>query len=37
MWGRGGILAAIAPADKRLIHDMRDAVMTSSFAKENGY
>jgi hypothetical protein len=26
----GGILATIAPADKRLIHGMTDAVMTSS-------
>ncbi|MBV8582467.1 MAG: hypothetical protein JO241_00615, partial [Candidatus Eremiobacteraeota bacterium] len=25
----GGILATIAPADKRLIHGMTDAVMTS--------
>ncbi|HET9030859.1 MAG TPA: hypothetical protein VFN49_11865 [Candidatus Aquilonibacter sp.] len=33
----GGILATIAPADKRLIHGMADAVMTSSFVKENGY
>jgi hypothetical protein len=33
----GGILATIAPADKRLIHGMVDAVMTSSFVKENGY
>jgi hypothetical protein len=33
----GGILATIAPADKRLIHGMTDAVMTSSFVKENGY
>lgn len=33
----GGILATIAPADKRLIHGMSDAVMTSSFVKENGY
>jgi hypothetical protein len=27
----GGILATVAPADKRLIHGMTDAVMTSSF------
>jgi len=27
----GGILATIAPADKRLIHGMTDAVMTSCF------
>ena len=33
----GGILATVAPADKRLIHGMVDAVMTSSFVKENGY
>jgi hypothetical protein len=33
----GGILATIAPADKRLIHGMVDAVMTSCFVKENGY
>ncbi|MBV9264468.1 MAG: hypothetical protein JO324_09105 [Candidatus Eremiobacteraeota bacterium] len=26
----GGVLATIAPADKRLIHGMTDAVMTSS-------
>ena len=30
----GGILATIAPADKRLIHGMTDAVMTSSIVKE---
>ncbi|HMF27955.1 MAG TPA: hypothetical protein VKE42_04240, partial [Candidatus Cybelea sp.] len=28
----GGVLATIAPADKRLIHGMSDAVMTSSIA-----
>lgn len=33
----GGILATIAPADKRLIHGMADAVMAPSFVKENGY
>ncbi|MBV8638215.1 MAG: hypothetical protein JO322_09035 [Candidatus Eremiobacteraeota bacterium] len=33
----GGILATVAPADKKLIHGMSDAVMTSSFIKENGY
>ncbi len=33
----GGILATIAPADKRLIHGMSDAVMAPSFFKENGY
>jgi hypothetical protein len=31
----GGILATIAPADKRLIHGMTDAVMTSCFLKES--
>lgn len=30
----GGILATIAPADKRLIHGMTDAVMTSSIQRE---
>jgi hypothetical protein len=30
----GGILATIAPADKRLIHGMTDAVMTSSVLRE---
>ena len=33
----GGILATVAPADKRIIHGMSDAVMTSSFVKDNGY
>lgn len=33
----GGILATVAPADKRLIHGMSDAVMTSSYIKDNGY
>ena len=33
----GGILATVAPADKRLIHGMVDAVMAPSFVKENGY
>jgi hypothetical protein len=33
----GGILATVAPADKRLIHGMSDAVMAPSFVKENGY
>lgn len=32
----GGILATIAPADKRLIHGMTDAVMAPSIVKENG-
>ncbi|HEV3090808.1 MAG TPA: hypothetical protein VGX91_05105 [Candidatus Cybelea sp.] len=30
----GGILATIAPADKKLIHGMTDAVMTSSIVRE---
>ncbi len=30
----GGILATVAPADKRLIHGMTDAVMTSSIRRE---
>jgi hypothetical protein len=29
----GGVLATIAPADKRLIHGMADAVMTSSILR----
>ena len=33
----GGILATVAPADKRLIHGMVDAVMAPSFVKDNGY
>lgn len=33
----GGILATVAPADKRLIHGMTDAVMAPCFVKENGY
>ncbi len=33
----GGILATAAPADKRLIHGMSDAVMAPCFLKENGY
>jgi hypothetical protein len=33
----GGILATVAPADKRLIHGMSDAVMAPSFVKDNGY
>jgi hypothetical protein len=33
----GSILATIAPADKRLIHGMSDAVMTSCMLKEDGY
>jgi len=31
----GGVLATIAPADKRLIHGMSDAVMTSSVLRAN--
>src|SRR5580700_10829936 len=31
----GGILATIAPADKRLIHGMSDAVMTSSILRDS--
>ncbi len=33
----GGILATIAPADKRLIHGMSDAIMTTCRIDENGY
>ena len=32
----GGILATIAPADKRLIHGMSDAVMAPCFVKPDG-
>jgi len=32
----GGILATVAPADKRLIHGMTDAVMSSCVVKEDG-
>jgi hypothetical protein len=32
----GGILATIVPADKRLIHGMRDAVMTPCMLREDG-
>ena len=32
----GGILATVAPADKRLIHGMRDAVMTPCMIREDG-
>lgn len=32
----GGILATIAPADKRLIHGMTDAVMTPCIVKDDG-
>ncbi|MBV8196625.1 MAG: hypothetical protein JO263_00700, partial [Candidatus Eremiobacteraeota bacterium] len=31
----GGVLATIAPADKRLIHGMTDAVMTSSVLRDS--
>jgi hypothetical protein len=33
----GGILATIAPADKRLIHGMADAIMSPCAVRENGY
>jgi len=33
----GGILATIAPADKRLIHGMTDAVMAPCIVKPDGY
>ena len=33
----GGILATIAPADKRLIHGMSDAVMSPCEVREDGY
>lgn len=33
----GGILATIAPADKRLIHGMSDAVMAPCIIKPDGY
>ncbi|MBV9737082.1 MAG: hypothetical protein JO177_02830 [Candidatus Eremiobacteraeota bacterium] len=32
----GGILATVAPADKRLIHGMTDAVMASCILSDNG-
>lgn len=32
----GGILATVAPADKRLIHGMTDAVMASCIVKDDG-
>jgi len=32
----GGVLATVAPADKRLIHGMRDAVMTPCVVREGG-
>jgi hypothetical protein len=33
----GGVLATIAPADKHLIHGMKDAVMSPCIEKEDGY
>jgi hypothetical protein len=33
----GGVLATVAPADKRLIHGMTDAVMAPCFVKPDGY
>ncbi len=33
----GGILATVAPADKHLIHGMKDAVMSPCVVKEGGY
>ncbi len=33
----GGILATVAPADKRLIHGMTDAVMTSCRVADDGF
>jgi hypothetical protein len=33
----GGILATIAPADKRLIHGMSDAIMSPCAVREDGY
>lgn len=33
----GGILATIAPAEKRLIHGMSDAIMSPCAVRENGY
>jgi hypothetical protein len=32
----GGVLATVAPADKRLIHGMRDAVMAPAVLREGG-
>jgi hypothetical protein len=29
----GGVLATVAPADKKLIHGMTDAVLTSSIPR----
>jgi hypothetical protein len=33
----GGILATVAPADKRLIHGMSDAIMSPCIVREDGY
>jgi hypothetical protein len=33
----GGILATIAPADKRLIHGMSDAIMASCRVAADGF
>jgi hypothetical protein len=33
----GGILATTAPADKRLIHGMSDAIMGPCSIREDGY
>jgi len=33
----GGVLATIAPADKRLIHGMSDAIMSPCAVREGGY
>lgn len=33
----GGVLATVAPADKRLIHGMKEAVMAPCIVKEDGY
>jgi hypothetical protein len=32
----GGILATVAPADKRLIHGMSDAIMAPCMVSEDG-
>jgi hypothetical protein len=31
----GGVLATICPADKKIIHGMRDAILTSCAVSEN--
>jgi hypothetical protein len=33
----GGVLATVAPADKRLIHGMKEAVMSPCIMKDDGY